>query len=218
MQPDPFASNSQAQPFSESAPQPIQHAPIAPPVGSAPASPPSISAGDYVPPIGPQDPASLEANEGLAALVKTHSRGANWFFWIVGLSLVNAFLISGGSDKVMAIGANATLIMDYIAKEEIAKSASMAGTLRGVEVIFDVLVLGFYAFCGLMAVRGRVWGFYVGMTVFALDTIVSVISVDVIGGLLHAWALFCMWQGVSALKQIHALRQAAQAPVSPWAA
>lgn len=69
-----------------------------------------------------------------------------------------------------------------------------------------------------MTVRGKTWAFYSGMTVLTLDTLFSVVSVDVMGTLIHAWALFTMWQGVSALKQLHALRKAAQAPATPWAA
>lgn len=153
-----------------------------------------------------------------AGLLKAHSRGANWFFWIVALSLVNAVLISSGSDRVLAIGLNATMLMDYIAKDEITKHAAGAGGAHLVQGVFDLAVLGFYGFCGLMAVRGRVWAFYLGMTAFALDTVLSVIGMDVIGGLIHAWALFTMWQGVKALKELNALRRAAQTPASPWAA
>ncbi len=216
MNPEPFASNSSAQPFTDSTAQPTPGAPLPLPTGAVS----NISAGDYVPPISPQGTstaAAVAASPEFAPLIKAHSRGANWFFWIVALSLVNAVLISGGSDRVLAIGTNATLIMDYAMKEAIAKSANMAGAFRGMEVIFDILVLGFYGFCGWMAVRGKPWAFYLGMTVFALDTLISVIDVDVIGGLIHAWALFTMWQGAQALKQMIALRKAAEAPASPWA-
>ena len=153
-----------------------------------------------------------EANDHVASLIKTHSSGANWFFWIVGLSIVNALLISFGSDRILAIGTNATMVMDSIAK------GSGSGGMRAMEVIFDALVLGFYTFCGLMAVRGKVWAFYLGMTFFALDALLSIPDADIIGGLIHLWALFSMWQGVKALKELHAIQKAAAQPASPWAA
>lgn len=201
MQNDFSSSASSPNPLNSSAPIPQ---PISGDLPGAPASPATGAASD-------------QATAHLAGLLKAHSRGANWFFWIVALSLVNAVLISSGSDRVLAIGLNATMLMDYLAKDEISKHAANAGGAHLVQGVFDLAVLGFYAFCGLMAVRGKAWAFYLGMTFFALDTLLSVVGLDVIGGLIHAWALFTMWQGVKALKELNALRRAAQTPASPWA-
>ena len=120
--------------------------------------------------------------------------------------------------RVLAIGLNATMIVDYIVKDEITKGAAHAAGLHIVQAIFDFVVLGFYALCGLMAVRGKTWGFYVGMAAFALDTVISVLTKDFLGGAIHAFALFTMWHGCQALKQLNTLRRAAQTPASPWAA
>lgn len=204
----------QNEPFSSSASSPNPFNPPAPIPQPFPGDSATAPAGAE----GAAPTASDQAAAHLAGLLKAHSRGANWFFWIVGLSLVNAVLISFGSDRVLAIGLNATMIMDYGIKDEISKSAAHAAGLHVVQGVFDLVVLGFYAFCGLMAMRGKSWAFYLGMTAFALDTVLSAIGMDVIGGLIHAWALFTMWQGVKALGQLNALRRAAQTPASPWAA
>ena len=224
MQPDPFSSNSgqtpASQPFSTSqpnaSPQPFSN--VQPGDSSlSPAPIPSPDAASAGAPNAATDGSVAGEETLLAQLIKAHSSGANWFFWIVGLSLINAALISFGSDRVLAIGLNATMVMDYGIKDAIAKGAAHASGLRVVEMVFDFVVLAFYAFCGVMAMRGKVWAFYLGMTAFALDTLLSIIGVDIIGGLIHAWALFTMWQGAKALKQLNALRLAAQTPASPWA-
>ena len=53
--------------------------------------------------------------------------GANWFYWIAGLSLVNTILLYTGSEWVFVVGLGVTQLIDGIAIE-IARAFSVASS------------------------------------------------------------------------------------------
>lgn len=57
------------------------------------------------------DPSSTEAAQSLAAL----RNGTAWFFWIAGLSLVNAVITHAGSDLSFVAGLGVTQVIDALA-------------------------------------------------------------------------------------------------------
>ena len=61
-------------------------------------------------------------------LEQTGKNGANWFYWIAGLSLVNTAMAHGGADRHFIIGLSITAIVDAIA-QEIGKTNPDSATL-----------------------------------------------------------------------------------------
>ncbi len=187
-------------------------APIAQPFG-APAA--GISAGNAAVPIaapgapstGESVPLPSQADE----LIGARNSGANWFFWIVGLSVINTLISLTGTDWGFSLGVAATQVADFLAYD--GKSALGRVFALG----FDVLVFGFYAFCGIQAMRGATWAFVLGLVFFALDTLLMLLMQQWIGLLLHGWAIFSIFTGLIAntnLKKLQ-LAQANDAP-NPW--
>ena len=166
-----------------SAPAPIAQ-PFAPPAADAAvsiAAPGAPSAGEAVP---------LPSQAG--ELIGARNSGANWFFWIVGLSVINTLISLTGTDWGFSLGVAATQVADYLAYD--GKSALGRVFALG----FDVLVFGFYALCGVQAMRGATWAFVLGLIFFALDTLLMLVMQQWIGLLLHGWAIFSIFTGLIA--------------------
>lgn len=178
------------------------------------ASPPPIAPPFATPPISPA-PAPLAAgeaapdasNEALQSALHIRSSGANWFYWIAGLSIVNSVIVLFGGDTSFPLGLGITLGIDVVARE-------LSGAARAIGPVFDFLVIGFFVLCGLKAGKGANWAFIVGGLFYALDTLLMLAIREWIGVGLHLWALFSLFSGYKANKAVRELQKTATA--SPW--
>src|SRR5262245_23869691 len=85
---------------------------------------------------------SAEANERalrarLTSLQERGRRGANWFFWVAGLSLVNSVIIHTGGGIFFVVGMGATLIVDAVASGVAEQHPEAATIVRLVALIVD---------------------------------------------------------------------------------
>ncbi len=69
--------------------------------------------------------ASPAASGNIVSLVATRDSGARWFLWIAGLSLVNALLMTFGSDHTFGLGLGSTLLVDAVAKDVATKTPQL---------------------------------------------------------------------------------------------
>lgn len=150
-----------------------------------------------VPPVAPEHEAWLRAQRG----------GGSWFFWIAGLSLINAIVIQTGGDFNFVLGLGVTAIADTV----FHSMGSSVGHILA--YLFDAVVLGLFVLFGVFARRGGIWAFITGMVLYALDAGIYAVLPETpqwvpIG--FHAFALFSMWGGLTAARK---LKRAAAAPV-----
>jgi hypothetical protein len=68
------------------------------------------------------------------------------------------------------------------------------------------LIAGIYGLFGYFACRCAKWAFVVGIIFFSLDTLLVMVFRDWFSALFHAWALFAIYKGLSALKQAKKLQ------------
>ena len=129
--------------------------------------------------------------------------GANWFFWIAGLSLVNSLIIFFDGDRSFAIGLGITQIVDAIASVSVADGASTI--VKTLALVFDVIVIAVFVGFGFLGRARHLWAFIVGIALFALDSLIFVIAFDFIGIAIHALALFFLVRGMLAVRQINAM-------------
>ncbi|HEX5791598.1 MAG TPA: hypothetical protein VFY13_10600 [Luteolibacter sp.] len=164
------------------------------------------------------DPHRHSASQLLATieeLTRRHHSGANWFFWIAGLSLINTIATHSGSEMGFILGLGITQFIDAIAllaNED--KSVDAGSVVTTVAVVLDVLAIASFALWGFLARKGMRWAYIVGMVLFALDTLLLLIGMDLLGIALHAFALFCIFNGFKAhgqLREIMKLVDAARA-------
>jgi hypothetical protein len=134
--------------------------------------------------------------QSLAAAVAV-KRGANWFYWIAGLSLVNTIVAITGGNFHFVLGLGIT-------------EAFRSPQARMVGYFIDMLVLGFFLMCGYMAGKFHKWAFVMGMGFYALDAALTAMAQDWISFAFHVYAIVCIWRGFS---QVNAAKENAQVAV-----
>ncbi len=144
----------------------------------------------------------------LEAVEKKLRSGANWFFWIAGLSLANTGMASTGSDRSFVLGLAVTQVADAFAKVMVERGGP--ASLHSLAIGFDVLVAGLFAAAGLLARRRVAWVYAAGMALYLLDAVLCGVFQVWVSLAFHALALFYLWSGFTALR---ALRAATAPPV-----
>lgn len=134
------------------------------------------------PPPVPADPQRL-------AQVKA---GANWFYWIAGLSIVNTIAALSGTDWRFLLGLAVSQVVDAVAKD-------MGSVGQMAALVVNVFVIGIFVLFGVFANKSMKWAFLAGMTLFGLDTLVGLLFAEWISTAFHVYALWCLWRGYSAI-------------------
>ncbi len=142
-----------------------------------------FSSGDEPADVGP-DP----------ELVATMKSGANWFYWIAGLSLVNSLILAFGGDVNFILGPAATQIVDALAiafSEEGAFSA-----LRAAAFAVNLLIAGLFVAFGYFGRKGVLTAFIVGIVIYVFDGLVYLYFEDMLAAGFHVFALIFIGKGV----------------------
>lgn len=182
---------------------------------------------DNVPPYGaPQPGASIDNAPGATTLNLNASRsaamqpeideqtrrsqtGANWFFWIAGLSLVNSLIVVMGGNWSFLAGLGVTQFIDAVARGLSTRGGAAATVLA---LLLDVGAAGVLVMFGLLARQRHSWAFVLGMILYAMDGLLLVIVQDWLGLAFHAYALFCIYRGLSANNKLGELLAERDAP------
>ena len=165
----------------------------------------STSGPPSTPPPGPTgQPAPISDLAKQGQLVRS---GANWFIWIAGLSLVNSVLFVAGSNWAFFLGLGATQFSDAFGKEIITGT-----TGEVVALIVDVVIAAIFVGLGLMSRSGALWSFIVGMVLIVLDALLLVWVQDWAAVAFHALALFFVFRGFQAARQLAVFRTAGAPP------
>ncbi|MBS1683832.1 MAG: hypothetical protein JSS76_03705 [Bacteroidetes bacterium] len=101
-----------------------------------------------------------ERENDLALLQHQVKQGAGWFYWMVGLSLVNVALFLADANVHFIIGSS---LVDL--------SAAVLKLYPVIGVVLLVMVVGMYGGLGYAASRAARWAFVVGMGIYLLDGI-----------------------------------------------
>jgi len=128
--------------------------------------------------------------------------GGDWFFWIAGLSVVNAMLLLIHAPFGFFFGLG---LPDFLLRSGIGLSAWIAVT---------GIAAGVLALCGYFARRGARWAFLAGMMLYVLDALVCFDIREYLEGAVHAYALFRIFQGFQAAQRF-AIVSASQAVYPP---
>ena len=139
-----------------------------------------------------------------AAVAQAHpeiTRGARWFWWIAGLSVVNTVMIHSGGDINFVIGLGFTMMADAVFQ-----------SYKVIAFGIDAVALGVIFGLGWFAGKGHLWAFVVGAVLYGLDALIYVYFQDWMSVAFHGLALFYIIKGAGALRT--ALRAAAQ-PAPP---
>lgn len=137
----------------------------------------------------------------VAELERKHASGSQWFYWIAALSVVNSISLLSGGNWGFAIGLGITMMIDGIF-QEIGKGAFASNAMA---IGIDAVVIGVFALFGYFSGKGKTWAFYVGIVLYALDGLLFLMTQDLLSLGFHAFAIFFMWRGLQACKQLKAI-------------
>lgn len=140
------------------------------------------------------NPAMTDAKR--QALESQRRSGGQWFYWVAGLSLINAGLALAGQEWRFILGLGVTQLV-----QELTQQSGSAGIKAG---IVGLGVIGMFAVIGQRAIQGYRWAFVLGMVLFVLDGAIFLLVQDWVGVGFHAFALFMILRGYSAARQLPA--------------
>jgi len=151
--------------------------------------------------VPPEQAAAFE----MAKQTGAFKNGANWFYWIAGLSVVNSVisLFQGGWGFIFGLGV--TQVVDAVASAILEEQGDGAGLIRIIALGASVFVAGFFVLFGWLANQGLGWAFLVGMVLYALDGLLYLLVKDWLSLGFHAFALFSMFNGYTALRKLKVL-------------
>ncbi len=142
-------------------------------------------------------------------LFERGKNGAAWFYWIAGLSLINTVMVLSQGGLAFALGLNITMIPDSIAADVALKPGGNL-TVLAVALVFDAVILGLFVFCGYLSQRRVLSIFALGMAIYLLDGVIGFVLMgfnDLMGIGIHVFALWSMWSGFTAFRELNLLEQ-----------
>ena len=138
-------------------------------------------------------------------LTQTFKSGANWFYWIAGLTIITSLIAYFGGGIRFLISLGSTQIIDGIAE---ALSTEVGGAAKVVALVLDIIVTGLFVLFGYLAGQKMLWAYAVGMVVFLMDGLLALAFQDWIGVLAHGFVLFWLFRGFQAGRDLVGLEKA----------
>ena len=149
--------------------------------------------------------ATQPAGSNLASIASMQ-RGASWFYTVAILSGINSLLQILDAKIRFIFGLGITQVVGSMAKE--------GGNGTVVLLLVDGLFIGLLLLCGKWARERSQGAFLGGMTAYALDGLLLVLFGMWIDAAVHAYALYRMWQGYGASRELLKLEESAQPGLS----
>jgi len=135
-----------------------------------------------------------------ANLERQFKGGADWFFWIAGLSLINTIIVMAGGNLNFVIGLGITQMIDGIA-------GNFGSIAKFIALAFDIFVtLAFVGF-GLLARKRYNWAFILGMVFYAIDGLLFFLVFDLLAIGFHIFVLYCLFTGLRANSRLREFEQ-----------
>lgn len=136
--------------------------------------------------------------------------GANWFYWIAGLSVINSLISLAEGDRQFIVGLGITQIVVGIAVAIAQQSPDAALIAKIVAGVFTLVAAGVFAGIGLGSGKRLSWLFVTGMALYGLDALLY-LAIAVIGdpsGWLpfgfHLFVLTRLFSGFQACRVLNA--------------
>lgn len=162
----------------------------------------SISPGGS--PLGLPARAAADSSDPIAARMR---RGASWFLTIAILSGINTLLEIFDAKIRFIFGLGITQVVDAFGKGVGQNGVFVTLALDGVFLLMLIL-------CWKWARTGSQGAFIAGMIAYALDGMLLLFFSVWLDAAVHAYALYMIWQGFSAARELAQLQQAAQPGLS----
>lgn len=167
-------------------------------LGGTPALGGAVTAGGQRPALQ-----QMAAGQERHRLEGQHRSGANWFYWIAGLSVINTLVWLFGARGTFLIGLGITQLVDGIVQAVVANvQQDIALVVRMVGLVVNVGIAVLFVVFGLLAKQRRRWAFIVGMALYALDGLLFIWVRDWWSFGFHLLVLYALYSGLKALNEL----------------
>lgn len=126
--------------------------------------------------------------------------GANWFYWIAGLSVINSLIFAFGGKISFIAGLGLTQLVDGIIDAFVSNGAHSA--IRAIALVIDFVFVVMFALFGYYANKAFTWVFIIGIAIYALDALLLLVLGDYFAAGFHVFALIYIARGVVACRQV----------------
>lgn len=126
--------------------------------------------------------------------------GANWFFWLAVLSIINSLLVYYLQIKNTPFALGITQWLDGTAGgwNNVVSGIAMTEKALAINLVIALLLAGF----GYLARRGSDLAFVLGMFVYLMDGLLVLGLKDFFGFAFHLFALFFLFKGLLASRHL----------------
>lgn len=119
--------------------------------------------------------------------------GANQFYWVAGLGVVNALLYAIKTSIFFPMGLASTQLLTSLSRQQILQTRALTG-------VAVLAFLGIFALSGYYGRKGELWAFILGGSVYIFDAVLFLIMGDWFAAAVHGFFLYYMLRGMLALK------------------
>ncbi|MBN2501010.1 MAG: hypothetical protein JXB38_09560 [Anaerolineales bacterium] len=153
--------------------------------------------------LEPTDFSNIQKNLRLRNQFKN---GANWFYWIAGLSVLNSVIFLFGRTVSLMLGLGINQLVDGIAYYlELELGPELTMIPRYIGLGLNLLVAGLFAVCGFYARKKIRWIYILGIGLYIFDVLLLLWLGDFLSVLFHGLALYGLFEGFGAIKQLKEL-------------
>lgn len=150
----------------------------------------------------------FEHDPMLAARIELENRvrsGANWFYWIAALSVINSIIIMAQGGVTFIVGLGITQIIDGLALALADQEPVLKPVFTFIAIGLNLCVVSVCALFGLLANKRFAWAFWLGMLIYALDGLIFLLLGAYFPFGFHIYALLSIYGGVKALRELNGL-------------
>lgn len=134
--------------------------------------------------------------------------GVGWFYWIAGLSILNSIISFTGGSLTFVVGLGITQFIDGFVNALVNDVSSGAGTIfRVIGFGLDFLIAGIFVVAGILGRKNIRWAVIVGMVLYGLDAVLSLVFGDWLSTIFHIIALVGLWKGQKAIQELLLLKK-----------
>lgn len=119
--------------------------------------------------------------------------GANWFYWIAALSLINSLIYAFGSDVAFITGLGFTQLIDGFTDVVVENGAPSA--FKAVAIIVNLTIVVSFGLFGYYANKGFALAFIIGIAIYVIDTFLLFFLGLYLSAGFHVFALFFIVRG-----------------------
>jgi len=148
------------------------------------------------------DQQRLNAMLAVRNLERRVKSGANTFYWIAALSIINSLVYIFGGGITFVVGLGLTQIVDGVASGIASGLPSAAAFIRGFGVLINLCIAGVFVVFGIMAGKYHRWAFIAGMVLYALDAALVLVFQDYLAAIFHLFFLYLLFNGLRDLGKL----------------